>query len=175
LGKLIYPLPSAEREDRAPAEAARYGFEKMKVKPPLNMHSGPIKLVFKKIVNVEPGGELVPFYHFKISDAGGNKIGHINFKVGDTNHIRQCVGHIGYEILPEYQGSSYSYFACDAIRPFIRSFYGKVVLTSDPENIPSIKIIEKLKAKFLNEIVVPKHDPSYKSGSRRKRRYEWEP
>lgn len=139
------------------------------------MHSGPIKLIFEKIVDVEPGGELVPFYHFKITDRDGIKVGHINFKVGDTNHIRQCVGHVGYEILPEYRGNSYSHFACNAIRPFIRIFYDKVILTSDPKNVPSIKIIEKLETNLLNEIMVPEDDPSFKNGSKRKRRYEWEP
>jgi predicted acetyltransferase len=147
----------------------------MNVKPPLNMHYGPIKLIFEKIVDVEPGGELVPFYRFKITDGDGTKVGHINFKVGDTNHIRQCVGHIGYEILPEHRGHSYSYFSCNAIRPFIRVFYEKVILTCDPGNVPSIKTIEKLNGKFLNEIMVPENDPSYKGRSKQKRRYEWEP
>lgn len=147
----------------------------MKVKPPLNMYSGPIKLIFEKLVDVKPGGGLVPFYHFTIRDKEGIVVGHINFKVGETNHIKQCVGHIGYEVSPEYRGNAYSYFACNAIRAFIRVFYDKVILTCDPENIPSIKIIERLNAKFLNEIWVPKDDPSYKSGSKRKRRYEWEP
>ncbi len=151
------------------------GSKIMNVTPPINMSCGPIRLVFEKKVDAEPGKELVPFYHFKITDRDGVKVGYINFKVGDTNHVRQCVGHIGYEILPEYRGNSYSYFACNAIRPFIRVFYDRVILTSDPENIPSIKTIEKLGANFLNEIMVPEYDPSYKSGSKRKRRYEWEP
>lgn len=147
----------------------------MKVKPPLNMHSGPIKLMFEKRVEVEPGGALVPFYHFKITDADGTTVGHINFKVGDTSHIRQCVGHIGYEILPEHGGHSYAYFACNPIRPFVRVFYDKVILTSDPENIPSVKTIEKINAPFLNERMVPRMDPSYKIGSKTKRRYAWKP
>lgn len=152
-----------------------YGPEIMNVKPPLNLSSGPIRLIFEKMVDVEPGGELVPFYHFKIADKKGAIVGHINFKVGDTSHVRQCVGHVGYEILPEYRGNSYSYYAYNAIRPFIRVFYDKVILTTDPENIPSIRTIEKLRAEFLNEIMVPEHDPSYRSGSKQKRRYEWEP
>lgn len=139
------------------------------------MHFGPIRLIFQKIVNVVPGGELVPFYHFKIVDADGTEVGHLNFKIGETNHIRQCVGHIGYEIFPEYRGHSYAYFACNAVRPFIRYFYDKVILTCDPENIASMKIIEKLNGKFLDEIRVPKSDPSYKSESKKRRRYEWEP
>jgi predicted acetyltransferase len=146
----------------------------MDLKSLSNLHSGPIKLVFEKKVDVEPGGELVPFYHFKITDLDGTKVGHINFKVGDTDHIRQYVGHIGYEILPEYRGNSYSYFACNAIRPFVQVFYKKIILTCDIENTPSIKTIEKLKGNFLNEIIVPKHDPSYKGNLLKKRRYEWE-
>jgi len=146
---------------------------KMNVKPPLNMNSGSIKLVFKKVVDAEHGAELVPFYHFKILNTVGTIVGHINFKVGNTNHVRQCVGHIGYEVLPEHRGNSYSYFACNAIRPFVQTFYKKVILTCNPENTASIKIIEKLNGKFLNEITVPKHDPSYQGRFSKKRRYEW--
>lgn len=139
------------------------------------MQSGPIKLAFDKIVDVEPGGELVPFYHFKILSLSEEQVGHINFKVGDTNHIIQCVGHIGYEVLQQHRGKSYAFFACNALKPFIKTIYSKIILTSDPSNLSSIKTIEKLDAKFLNEIVVPEQDPSYKSGSKIKKRYEWQP
>ena len=143
--------------------------------PPSDLSSGPIELIFVKIVDAGPGGVFVPFYHFKISTKDGTIAGHLNFKVGDTRHIRECAGHIGYEVLPAHRGNNYAYFACDAIRPFVRNFYTRVILTCDPNNVPSIKVIEKLKARFLNEIVVPPNDPSYKEGSRRKKRYEWVP
>ena len=139
------------------------------------MRSGPISLVFERTVDVEPGGELVPFYHFGIKDVRGTRVGHLNFRIGDTNHIRQCAGHIGYEVFPGYRGNSYAYIACNAIRPFVQVFYDRVILTSDPQNPSSIRTIEKLNARFLDELTVPRHDHSYKSGSRRKRRYEWEP
>lgn len=139
------------------------------------MHAGPIKLVFEEFVDIEPGGPLVPFYHFKIADSKGTVVGHLNFKVGNTDHIMQCAGHIGYEILPAHRGNAYAYFACIAIRPFIRIFYTEVVLTSDPENTPSIKTIEKLRAAFINEISVPGHDPAHNRGVNRKRRYTWDP
>ncbi len=142
--------------------------------PPSTMNFGPVQLLFDKIVDVEPGGELVPFYHFKICDMNGTIVGHLNFKVGDTSHIRQCVGHIGYEIVPEHQGNAYAYYACNAVRPFIRVYYNTVILTSTHDTIPSIKTIEKLNATFINEITVPKDDPSYKTGFELKRRYKWE-
>ena len=139
------------------------------------MQSGPIKLIFDKIIDVKPGGELVPFYHFKMATENDGVVGHINFKIGETNHIIQCVGHIGYEVLPKHRGNSYAFYACNALRPFIKTFYSKVILTSDPSNQFSIGVIEKLGAKFINTIKVPEQDPSYKGGSRIKNRYEWAP
>jgi len=143
--------------------------------PPEYMKAGPIRLVFEEKVNVKPEKGLVPFYHFKIIDETNNQVGYINFKVGDTEHVTQYAGHIGYQVLPSYRGNSYSYYACEAIKPFVSRFYKKAILTCNPENVASISIIKKLNAKFINEVTVPKHDPSYKSGSDRKLRYEWQP
>lgn len=145
----------------------------MNLDDPPDLSAGPVILFFDARFDAEPGGELVPFYHFKIIGEQGKIVGHINFKTGDTRHIHQCVGHIGYEILKEYRGRSYAYWACKAIAPLVKSVYDKVVLTCDPENIASKKTIEKLSATFINEVAVPIHDPSYHSGSRMKRRYEW--
>lgn len=142
---------------------------------PLQLHSGPIRLQFEKIVSVKPGGELVPFYHFKIVNKNEVIVGHINFRVGDTRHVKMCAGHIGFEILPKYRGNLYSYYACKALAPFIKKHYDHVVLTTDPSNLASIRIIEKLGAKFINEIEVPPDDPAYAGGARYKRRYEWIP
>ena len=41
---------------------------------------------------------LVPYYHFRIIDVDGTDVGHINFRVGDTEHVRVSAGHIGFEI-----------------------------------------------------------------------------
>lgn len=142
---------------------------------PLSLQSGPVRLQFEKTVMVEPGGELVPFYHFKIFNLEQVIVGHINFRVGDTRHVIMCAGHVGYGVLFAYRGSSFSYHACNALAPFIRKHYDLVILTADPLNKPSIRIIEKIGARFLNEIEVPPDDPAYASGARRKRRYEWRP
>ncbi len=142
--------------------------------------SGPVHLVFKKRVEPVPGYELVPYYHFKIIIKDGIVAGHINFKTGDTRHIRLCAGHIGYEILPEHRGNCYAYYACDALKPFAGTFYDSVIITADPDNIASLKIIEKLNTTYLNEIQVPEDDPSYKGepssigGARIKKRYQWD-
>lgn len=139
----------------------------------MNLASGPVRLRFEKIVEVEPGGQLVPFYHFRIIDPGDNDVGHINLRVGDTRHVNLVAGHVGYEVAKEFRGHAYSFHACRALRPLIRKHYEQIILTVAPENIPSIKIIERLGAKFIDEIDVPTDDPAYASGARRKRRYEW--
>ena len=142
---------------------------------PFHLHSGPIWLQFDRIVSVDPGGELVPYYHFKIVNKDDGIVGHINFRVGNTRHVKMCAGHIGYEILPKYRGKSYSYHACKALTPLIKRHYDHVLLTVDPSNLSSIRIVEKLGAGFINEIEVPADDPAYAGGARIKRRYKWIP
>ena len=146
----------------------------MNLTPPGNLCYGPVNLIFDNFVRVEPGCQLVSFYHFKISIKDGVIVGHINFKVGKTEHITQYAGHIGYGVLPEYRGNSYSYYACNAIQPFVKMIFDKVIITSDPGNFASLKTIEKLNTKFINEVVIPEDDPSYSGGLKIKKRFVWE-
>ena len=132
-----------------------------------------VGLEYERIVPGDPARGLVPFYQFKIRNADGQTVGHINFRVGETSHVINTAGHIGFEILPNFRGHSYALKACLALQPFAQQQYGKVVLTAAPENAHSIRIIEKLGAKFVDEVEVPVDDPAYESGARRKVRYEW--
>ena len=134
-----------------------------------------ISLRFEGVVPGDALQGLVPYYHFKIIDADEIVIGHINFRVGDTSHIRITAGHIGYQVLPEHRGHGYALAACKALAPFVRSHYDRVVLTVDPANAPSIRVIERLGALFIEEVDVPEDDPAYAKGARRKRRYQWTP
>jgi tagatose 1,6-diphosphate aldolase len=132
--------------------------------------------IFLRYGKTVPGDEsqgLVPCYHFKIVTLAETVVGHINFRVGDTPHVRFAAGHIGYEVEPEHRGHGYALAACKAISPFVRRHYEQVLLTVDPSNGPSIRIIEQLGAKFLDEVEVPANDPAYIRGARRKKRYCW--
>ena len=143
--------------------------------PPDALSYGKVKLRFVEIVPGEPARDLVPYYHFRILDAAGADAGHINFRVGDTSHVRICAGHIGFVIHGPFRGHGYALEACRAIAPFVRSISESVIITCDPENLPSRRTIEKLGATFVDEVPVPPHDPHYQSGSRIKRRYRWTP
>ena len=142
---------------------------------PDDLRSDPVSLRFEHTVPAEPESGKVAYYHFRVLDESNSIVGHINFRVGDTPHVMNCAGHIGFGILPHSRGKSYSYFACLALAPFVRRHYERVIVTADPANAASNRIIEKLGAIFINEIEVPEDDPAYENGARRKLRYEWAP
>ena len=139
------------------------------------LRHGPVSLQLEECVPADVSRGLVRYHHFKVVDGSGVILGHINFRIGDTRHVTLFAGHIGFEILPEHRGHRYSLAACRALAPHIRNYYEQIVITVDPDNAPSRKIIEELGAKFISEVEVPSDDPSYLSGARRKLRYQWFP
>lgn len=143
--------------------------------PPDGLSFGNISLRLTKIVPGEPVQGFVPFYHFRMLTADGTDVGHLNFRIGDTEHVRLIAGHIGYEVLDAFRGHGYALEACRAVAPFVRRFYEAVTITCDPDNWPSLRTIEHLGATFLEEVSIPPADPHYRRGSRRKRRYRWAP
>lgn len=142
--------------------------------PPGALSYDGICLRFIKVVPGEPSRGLVPYYHFRIL-GGDLDVGHINFRVGDTEHVLLCAGHIGFEIVEAHRGQGYALRACRAIGPFVATIYHAVTITCDPNNHASRRTIERLGACFIDEVAVPPHDPHYQRGSRWKRRYRWKP
>jgi len=143
--------------------------------PPETLSSDDVLLRFVKVVPGELSKGFVPFYHFRIMTVGGTDVGQINFRIGDTEHVRVCAGHIGFEIDKSFRGHGYAFQACRALAPFVRSMYETVIITCDPDNQASRRTIERLGARFMEEVAVPPDDPHYQQGSRRKRRYTWTP
>jgi predicted acetyltransferase len=150
--------------------------EKLPV-PPESLAAGNVTLRFSRLVPGEPSRGLVPYFHFRIIAADGSDVGHINFRVGDTEHVRVCAGHIGFEIAEAFRGRGLALQACRAIAPFVRSIYDSVTITCSPDNLPSRRTIERLGAEFIDEVVVPAHDPGFRPDAHTcvKRRYTWAP
>jgi len=139
----------------------------------LELSYGQVSLCFDKVVPGDAALGFVPYYHFRILLADSCDAGRINFRVGDTDHITFIAGHIGYEISEAFRGHSYALQACRALAPFVRSFYPSVIITTNPDNLPSVRTIEKLGAVFMDEVPIPPHDPHYLRGARTKLRYRW--
>jgi predicted acetyltransferase len=147
------------------------------LEPPagLALAYGQVSLSFGGIVPADGKPGIVPYYHFRVLTADGADVGRINLRVGDSDHVKIIVGHVGYEIAESHRGSGYALQACRAMAPFVRTIYPSVIITSDPENVASVRTIERLGAEFIEEVPVPPNDPQYARGSRRKRRYCWRP
>lgn len=142
---------------------------------PTDLAHGEVVLELDRLVPGDRKQGLVPYYHFHILSGDGQRVGHLNFRVGDIAHIRLVAGHIGFRILAAHRGNSYAYQACMAVAPFVRQLISPAILTCNPDNQPSIRTIERLGAVYMDTIQVPVHDPAYHHGVRVKRRYSWSP
>lgn len=134
-----------------------------------------VTVVFKQLTNGDLKRGFVPGYHFQIFNKRCEEVGHLNFRVGDTEHVRFAAGHIGFEVAELHRGHRYAGSACLAIAPWVSEVSGTVLITVDPDNLPSIRTIERIGGNFLDEVDVPIGDPHYLRGSFRKRRYRWMP
>lgn len=134
-----------------------------------------VTLRFERMLPAEPARGMVPAYHFRVLVGRALDAGHVNFRVGDTPHILVSAGHIGFRIHEHFRGHHFAQQACQALAPFVRQVYRVVTITCDPGNLASQRTIERLGARFIDEVAVPPGDPQYEHGSRRKRRYQWTP
>ena len=142
---------------------------------PETLRHGKVKLVFHQITEGNKEKGFIPGYHFKIFNDQAEEVGQLNFRVGETTHVKFAAGHIGYEITPKHRGNRYATDACLALAPWVAEVSASVLITVDPNNIASIKTIESIGATYLDEVDVPEGDPHYLRGSLRKKRYVWEP
>jgi predicted acetyltransferase len=143
--------------------------------PPAMLCADEVRLQFVEVVPGDSRRGFVPYYHFRIVTKDECDVGHINLRVGETDHVRICAGHIGFEIFEPKRGHGYALQACRALAPFVSSVYGTVTITCDPDNLPSKRTIEQLGAHFVDEVSVPASDPHYVRGSRTKLRFRWTP
>ena len=151
--------------------------EEMKSLPeaPNSLTHGEVSLVFDRMTDGDETRGFVPGYHFKIFNNKAVEVGHLNFRIGDTAHVKYAAGHIGYEVAENFRGHGYAADACFALAPWIAQISPEVLITVDPSNTPSIRTIERIGASFIDEVDVPEGDPHFLRGSFRKRRYRWNP
>ncbi len=143
------------------------------LKPPILQYAD-ISLVLEETIAADPVNFRVPIYRFAIVNSAGDRVGHISFKVGDSVHIREYAGHIGYAVDKKARGSGYAAKACLAIRSFVNLYYDEVIITADPANHASIKTILKIGATFMDERKIPSHIAGLPfMGYAIKKRFRW--
>jgi tagatose 1,6-diphosphate aldolase len=79
---------------------------------------------------------------------------------------------VGYSVKPEFRGNGYAYRACKLCLPlFQKQGMGSICITTDEENIPSIRTCEKLGCRYESTVEVPRWCRQLFEISERKRRY----
>ena len=72
----------------------------------------------------------------------------------ETEYLRYCGGHIGYDIRPSQRGNGYGTAALAlTLQKARQSGLGRVLLTCNADNAASRRIIEKCGGKFASQIV----------------------
>lgn len=103
---------------------------------------------------------LGAYYVYLIKEKS-QEIGRIVLRLGSIqDHYYD--GHIGYAIKPEYRGHNKSFQACLLLKPIMLDLgLSEVVLSCDPANIPSKKIIVKLGGEYLEKAMIPSKQKKY--------------
>ena len=142
--------------------------------PPESLAFDSVTLRFSEVFPGDAARGFVPYYNYRIF-VDGCDVGHVNLRVGDTEHVRLSAGHVGFEVASPYRGRRYALFACRALAPFARTISSELILTCDPDNHASRRTIKLLGATFIDEVPVPSSDPHFMRGSRTKQRFLWAP
>ena len=79
-------------------------------------------------------------------------------------------GHIGYNILPEYRGNHYAYYACLMLFNIAHNEFklDELIITCSLDNIASYKTLKALKGELVEVACIPIDHELYKNGDRYK-------
>lgn len=135
---------------------------------------GEIDLKIKEKVKPDKVKGYVPAYKYVITLHGKDyTIGLIDIRIGYNENIYYG-GNIGYEVYKPYRGSNYALKACKIISHVAVSHgMKKLIITCNPDNIPSRKTCEKAGLKLKQIVDLPEQNEMYVRGERQKCIYEW--
>ena len=102
-------------------------------------------------------------------------VGEIALRIGDSPELFY-LGHIGYHIDPPFRGHSYAAKACSLCGAMLRAFdMQTVIITTDPDNMPSIKTCVRLGCELESTVKVPALMMDRLEISSEKHRFLWYP
>jgi predicted acetyltransferase len=126
----------------------------------------------------DPGRGLVPAYHFwmrleegvgdpPISIAGG-----MGLRIGNTREIELYSGNVGYHVYPPARGRHYAERAVRLVLPLARRHgMEHLWITCNPDNTASRRTCERLGARLVDVVQLPKDHPFRARGETAKCRY----
>ncbi len=124
-----------------------------------------------------PANGKVPAYHYWLRRRPEYRpdtemAGSIALRIGIGEDLELYLGHLGYGVFPRARGHRYAERACRLLLPLARAHgLREVYLTTNPDNLPSVRTCERLGAEFLGTVDLPPGHPLHHKGERQKRRY----
>ncbi len=133
-----------------------------------------IDLVLEKENQADIHKGYVPSYDYAMVLHGTDtKVGGVCLRIGENTNI-YFGGHIGYGVDQPHRGHGFAAKACRLLAPLARAHgMEEVVITCNPENIPSQRTCERLGAQLVNVVDLPEDNEMYLAGERHKCRYIW--
>ena len=114
-----------------------------------------IQLLLEKTVEADPAKDWLPAYHFSICDMAGNRMGTCDLRIGHNESVYYG-GNIGYRVEEPYRGRHYAGKACLLLFELAkRHGMEYVIITCNPENVPSRKTCEWLGGELLEIAELP--------------------
>lgn len=103
----------------------------------------------------------------------GQEAGQVALRIGDGKALFY-LGHIGYHIDPPFRGNHYAARACRLCVPILQQRgFMTAVITTDIDNVPSIRTCEQLGCEYEETVSVPILYRFMFQLSARKKRYIW--
>jgi predicted acetyltransferase len=136
-------------------------------------HDGELEL---ELVERRPGDSIrgyVPSYIFVMRNRFTRAVmGRINLRVGDNQDLWMYAGHVGYSVDRQFRGNHYAERSCRLLLPLARAHsFSELWITCNPENTASRRTLERLGAELVEIVDLPRENPMYLRGDRRKCRF----
>ncbi len=139
-----------------------------------NLKTNEIKLVLTKTTAAQPNKKWLPAYYFNICLLDGTPIGQCDLRIG-YNEKTYIGGNIGYGVDAEYRGHNYAAKSCDLLFKLAKEHgMSYIIITCQPDNIPSYKTCEKCGGELLEIADIPQDNEMYQEGKRKVRVYRFE-
>ncbi len=133
--------------------------------------AGDIRLALDRTVAPDSSAAIVPAYNFHI-DMGEVRAGTISLRVGDHERLVRYAGQVGFAVDPPFRGQHLAERATRLLLPLARVHgLDPLWITCNPDNIASIRTLERLGAMFVEQVDLPPDYDRYAAGERRKLRF----
>ena len=132
-----------------------------------------ILLMLDKKVEGNREQRWLPSYHYTICDKAGHKMGNCDLRIGYSKGLYYG-GHIGYRVEEPYRGNHYAGKACFLLFQLAkRHGMDYLIITCNPENMPSRKTCEYAGGVLLDIVDLPEDNDMRLEGETRKCIYEF--